>query len=71
MKDVDTGNIIITSYSRVNVHEAIFNYPKIVVSPDNFEKKADYSCYIFSSLDEAIDEYLKNNEEKLETKDNF
>ena len=53
MKDVDTGSIIITSYSRVNVHEAIFNYPKIVVSPDNFEKKADYSCYIFSSSDEA------------------
>ena len=71
MKDVDTGNIIITSYSRANVHEAIFNYPKIVVSPDNFEKKADYSCYIFSSSDEAIDEYLKNNEEGLETKDNF
>lgn len=70
-KDADTGSTIITTYSRIKVHEAIFNYPKIVVSPDNFEKKADYSCYIFSSSDEAIDEYLKNNEEGLETKDNF
>ena len=51
--------------------EDIFNYKEILVSPSDFTKKADYSCYVFTTIDEAIDEYLKNNEELIATKEDF
>ena len=51
--------------------EDIFSYKEILVSPSDFTKKADYSCYVFTTIDEAIEEYLKNNEELIETKEDF
>ena len=49
----------------------IFDHKTILVSPTDFGKKANYSCYIFTTVDEAIDEYIKNNDEKLENKSGF
>ena len=60
-----------TRITRAANKKEIFNYKTILVSPTDFGKKAVYSCYIFTTVDEAIEEYLKNNEEQLENKDGF
>ena len=51
--------------------EDIFSYKEVLISPSDFSKKADYSCYVFTTIEEAVDEYLKNNEEQIETKEDF
>lgn len=51
--------------------EDIFSYKEVLISPNDFTKKADYSCYVFTTIEEAVDEYLKNNEEQIETKEDF
>ena len=60
-----------TRITRAANKKEIFNYKTILVSPMDFGKKAVYSCYIFTTVDEAIEEYLKNNEEQLENKNGF
>jgi len=60
-----------TLLTRETNKKQIFNYKTILVSPTDFGKKAVYSCYIFTTVDEAIDEYIKDNDEKLENKSGF
>lgn len=68
-KDPDTGTSTIKTLTRATNRATIFNYKTILITPDDFGKKADYSCYMFSTVDEAIDEYMRNNEEHLEEKE--
>lgn len=60
-----------TRITRAANKKEMFDHKTILVSPTDFGKKAVYSCYIFTTVDEAIEEYLKNNEEHLENKDGF
>lgn len=60
-----------TRITRAANKKEMFDHKTILVSPTDFGKKAVYSCYIFTTVDEAIEEYLKNNEEQLENKDGF
>ena len=64
---VSTGTLLTREINK----KQIFNYKTILVSPTDFGKKAVYSCYIFTTVDEAIDEYIKDNDEKLENKSGF
>lgn len=60
-----------TRITRAANKKEMFDHKTILISPTDFGKKAVYSCYIFTTVDEAIEEYLKNNEEQLENKDGF